>query len=254
MSKNSSQTKSNTKKTQKERTSTINKHDDDGYAPLHRAILGNPDTTNHMNELIKQGASINKPDIDGNTPLHLAILKGDMNKVSLILSHNPNMSVRNKDKNTPLHLAIMKENIDFVNTLLKYPQDFSLKNEEKNTPLHIAIMKENIELVNTLLKYPQRFSLKNEEGNTPLHIAVMKMNLDLIYILLRKGACNTIKKPNQNGITPLSIAENYDDPELRKAAVTIMTNMCEGPMAAGGSKRKTRKNVSRKNKTQRTHS
>jgi len=83
--------------------------------PLHQAIQASD--YNRVEALLTEGANINESNSDGSTALHLAV--SDDRMLSLVLSHDPLHTLRDKDENTALDLTLDTDNTSAREMLIK---------------------------------------------------------------------------------------------------------------------------------------
>jgi ankyrin repeat protein len=166
-----------------------------------------------------------------------------------IMKTKNTLDKRDIDGYTVLHRAILDNNIETIIELLKKGSNVNKTDYDRNNALHLAVLVRDINKVSVILRYFPEISKKNADGNTPLHIAVINGDINIIYALLLKGGCNALRIKNYDGKTPLSIAEDSHIETIRNNIAIYMKNMCEGPIAAGGSRSNTKKNRTKKQKS-----
>jgi ankyrin repeat protein len=79
-------------------------------------------------------------------------------------------------------------------------------------PLICAIVHNQPEIIQTLLLYGADPCILDNSGNTPLHFACKLKQIEIAHLLMRYGA--DAERKNGEGLSPLAIAETYDDKGL----------------------------------------
>lgn len=101
-----------------------------GYAPLHHAIL-TPIPSEVVQELLNNGADVNaQTKSDKTTPLMLAVIEKDLEIIKLLLSKNPDLSLRDSDNNTVFDIAHYVENDDILKALEEYQKELMLQQKK----------------------------------------------------------------------------------------------------------------------------
>lgn len=86
--------------------------------------------------------------------------------------------------------------------------------ESKETLLHIAVWKGQSSSVERLISLGAKIDIQDKSGNTPLHLAVIKQDVEMVKLLIKAGGIDINLIKNQNGSTPLKIAENKGYKEI----------------------------------------
>ncbi len=209
-----------------------NKSDLNGITPFHLAIQsGNFDITKF---LMLKDADIDKPDDNGETPLHKAINNFPIFKYLLDLGANPN--VRDSFGIAPLHIDY--KNVETINLLKEHGANLNIKDCSGRTIMHYAVEEDNLDLIkkylelnidiNSVDNYNQSpiFLTKNQDtlnlllsnnvnpniqdikGETVLHKAVRKKDLELIRFLLDSGVDVNIE--NSQGLAPFDLDKEIE--------------------------------------------
>jgi hypothetical protein len=102
--------------------------------------------------LLDHGADVNLKDGDGIAPLHIAIVtEPDKRVIDLLLAAGANINIRNSKQNTPLHLcASHGMQIDILQMLVEHGSDVNAINAEGSTPLDLAIKRNKPEWIQFL--------------------------------------------------------------------------------------------------------
>lgn len=86
--------------------------------------------------------------------------------------------------------------------------------ESKETLLHIAVWKGQSSSVERLISLGAKIDIQDKSGNTPLHLAIIKQDVEMVKLLIKAGGIDINLIKNQNGSTPLKIAENKGYKEI----------------------------------------
>jgi ankyrin repeat protein len=156
--------------------------------------------------LLNLGVDPNLRDEEGLAPLHRALMHNDLYNaevVDLLLSRGADPNVRGRDGNTPLHLAAEFNRVQAAALLLKHGADPNAANARGETPLHIAAGRGRYAVAYLLLQHGADPNAKDAEGNTPLHRAA-NCRYALAQLLIQHGADPNAR--NNQGKTPLDLA------------------------------------------------
>eukprot|EP00250_Pteridium_aquilinum_P000499 c10547_g1_i1 orf=341-1759(-) len=115
----------------------LNSVDEDGYTPIHRAILGRKETA--VNQLLRAGADVNIHDKDGASFLHYSVQTGSLNLVRLFLKYGVDKNHADEDGWTALHVAALTAREDIVRHLLIRGADKHRKTKDGYTPFDICL-------------------------------------------------------------------------------------------------------------------
>ncbi|KAK9090498.1 hypothetical protein Sjap_023675 [Stephania japonica] len=114
-----------------------------------------------MDKLLEQGADIDSRDQDGFTPLHKAVIGKKETVISHLLRKGANPNVKDKDGATPLHYAVQVGGFQTVKLLIKYKvdvnaaDDIAINNMEEEKDVFYVVRKGDIVGVyNTLTDSP----------------------------------------------------------------------------------------------------
>lgn len=161
-----------------------------------------------------------------NACFHLAVMKNQLKIVSLLLTHDFDLSEKNKEDKTPIQIASSNGYFDIVKLIadtkktdendsynygnalvdivsndkisdeIKYDLVYLLlkaganpnrqETESKNTALHIATMNGKIQLVSLLLHYDADIALTNKDAMTAVQIARKENKKDIFDLLERQ--------------------------------------------------------------------
>ncbi|WP_300370244.1 ankyrin repeat domain-containing protein [Brachyspira sp.] len=184
--------------------------DENGYSPLHLAVIKNSLdsveillTYKDINKEVKlpYKATLNNWYLGGATPLITAAYTGNADIVYALINAGCDIRARDDvDGSMPIHVSAANGNDDAITLLLE--KDKTLVNETDNngndTPLHWAAMKDNPSTVNLLLKYGSDSKIQNTDGNTALHYASMYASADVIKNIVNADKSSVNIKNNEN--------------------------------------------------------
>ncbi len=105
-----------------------------GQTPLHHAVK-NPAI---VKLLLEHGADVNKTDEYGRQPLHRATRLATPEVVSLLLQHGADATrpITDGSRRTPLHFAVIQRNVEVTRLLLEHGADPTARDQNSDTPLH----------------------------------------------------------------------------------------------------------------------
>ena len=196
--------------------------DENGYSPLHLAVINNSlDSVEALlsykdiNKEVKlpYEATLDNWYLGGATPLITASYIGNADIIYTLIEAGCNMRARDDvDGAMPIHVASANGNDDAVILLLE--KDKTLVNETDNngndTPLHWASMKDNPSTVLVLLKYGADTKIQNSDGNTALHYAAMYASSDVIKNIVSFDK-SSVNIANNEGMYPIHYAALEDN-------------------------------------------
>jgi ankyrin repeat protein len=137
--------------------------------------------------------------------IHDAAKAGDLAKVKVLLTENPELVSSKWYGRMPLHEAAVNGHKDVVELLLAKGADVNAKDRNGNmTPLHWGVWSYKKDVVELLLANGADVKARNNNGLTPLHMAAQRGLKDIAELLLAKGA--EVTASNNNGETPLHMA------------------------------------------------
>eukprot|EP01060_Flectonema_neradi_P003549 TRINITY_DN12299_c0_g2_i3.p1 TRINITY_DN12299_c0_g2~~TRINITY_DN12299_c0_g2_i3.p1 ORF type:complete len:585 (+),score=100.21 TRINITY_DN12299_c0_g2_i3:117-1871(+) len=88
----------------------------------------------------------------------------------------------------------------------------------------------SLEAMSKLLEKRSHPNVEDCTGERPLHIAVREGHIRLVRLLLERGADGESR--NQDGLTPLQVAETLDNAFKRKEITTILGKCCGSPQSS----------------------
>lgn len=206
----------------------INKKDEDGDTPLTHAlrVCGTEDKV--VECLLKLGANPNLPDDDGETPLELAVTLGQNEKAISLLEHGALLQRAKGKKGTLIHEAIFRCNDDVIKKMLECGGEkllYTRGDTFPDYPVELAIdISGDIDIngkeVALMLLDHMDLNYTDEHGNNLLHRECIRGELELIQMLLEKGM--DVNAKNNQGLTPLRLARNYNNGTKEEDIVTLL--------------------------------
>ncbi|XP_047473663.1 transient receptor potential channel pyrexia-like [Penaeus chinensis] len=180
-----------------------------GNTPLHLAV--NDTWIDGVSELLKRGASPNAKnappstikEVVVETPLHAAIRRRDTASVTLMMEHEPDLSILDGNNCSVLHLAAQTRNLELVRKLVNQPTAVKeCNNKDKNgRTVLLAVLSEKcdedsellvIELIKILSRSVVDINATNYVGETPLFLASRYGLSRVVELLLSLGSDPTI--------------------------------------------------------------
>ncbi|MDN5247474.1 MAG: ankyrin repeat domain-containing protein [Candidatus Cardinium sp.] len=188
----------------------IDKQNDQGDTPLHKAVENNSTTMARL--LIKHKAKVNMENNFGETPLSKAVKNNNISMARYLVSQKAIIN------STDLYTATSNSSFEMLSFLLRHDANKSanMKAFLENNPLFIAVKNNKDDIVSLLLKHGanKSINMKTYSGKTPLHKAVKNNNMYIIRLLLKYGANESINMKNNKKETPIDIAKNNRNQEI----------------------------------------
>ncbi|XP_021720495.1 ankyrin repeat-containing protein At2g01680-like [Chenopodium quinoa] len=159
------------------------------------------------------------------TPLHVATLRGRLEFVRAVLSHNPQLANESDSLgHLPLHVSSAKGDVEIVRELLRVgPSSCLARSKDGKLPLHMAIMKGvKVEVLTELARVCPESTRSRVDGEaTILHLCVKYDNLDALKVLVEmfrgQSDCNNLLNArNDDGNTVLHLAALHKNLEVTK--------------------------------------
>ncbi|MBW5398364.1 ankyrin repeat domain-containing protein [Brachyspira pilosicoli] len=203
--------------------------DEEGYSPLHRAVLN--DNLDVVNVLLSYKdidteiklpyeASVDDWYLGGATPLLVASYTGNADIVNALIEAGSDIRAKDDiDGATTIHIASANGNNEVINILLN--KDNTLINEAdsmKDTPLHWASIKNQTDTISLLLANGADTKLTNSDGNTVLHYAAMYGDVNTVNVLLEADS-SLASVENNEGITPIYYAIIVSDNDILSSLI-----------------------------------
>ena len=122
---------------------------------------------------------------------------------------------KGKSGHTALHLPYLLPHYDSVgimNLLVEHGAEINARNSAGETPLHMMIRRAppaHPRNASHFLGFEPDIRVKTNNGQTPLHYAAERGGLEIVKMLLARGAESDLSAQDDDGHTPLALAENH---------------------------------------------
>lgn len=199
------------------------------WTALHLAVKYN--SIKCVELLLENGADIEARAFSGARPIDVAAALGHASIVTLLLDAGADGSIHMNAKGWyPIHSAAHAGQHRVVALLLhKYPcTSKTTTPRAKLTSLHMSSQFGCLNCMHHLFTYGANINARNCNGDTPLHCAVINGRRAAAQFLLIRGADGTIV--NSNRQTPLQIACEMRDVEMRNALLEHCTKTVDEPL------------------------
>ncbi|MBI1215158.1 MAG: hypothetical protein GC185_04980 [Alphaproteobacteria bacterium] len=146
----------------------------------------------------------------GKARMNTAISRGEIDKMSALLSRGLNIELTDDYGDSFLINAIYANNPRAVALLLEKGASTVTSAVRHGSPLLLAAQKGNLEICEKLVeKDPALLTLRDRDGNTPLHKAAESGHEEVAAFLLHKGVDPHAK--NKANRTPLFLAQSKNN-------------------------------------------
>lgn len=171
--------------------------------------------------LEKELADVRDTDHHRRTALHMATSSENQNigVIDLILRcHGVEVNALDVYGNTPLKLAAEKGHYETVELLMSKEADVNKADKVDNTPLHVAAKNGHAAVLELLLKNVEAKTIgkQTKDKYTALHHAVGGNNARCVALLLENGAGTCAELKNEQGRTPLDLANDQNNNKIRE--------------------------------------
>lgn len=173
-----------------------------------RGFISLFEESTNVNELLKCTNNL------GRNSLHLSAIKGDLEKVKVLIKQGIDPNTLDSQGLSALDYAALKCYPDIVDEILSSPKIIINSNNGIITPLHRAAFCNNIPSVDLLLR---KFNINStdDQGRTALHYATHYNNTEVAMFLILNGSQRD--SVDKNGMTPSSEAEGCGNMAIVKA-------------------------------------
>jgi ankyrin repeat protein len=209
---------------------SVNIVNQQGYAPLHLAILHDVNLE-IVKVLLHHGANLRVADGEGNTAIHLAIenRRSAMLKILVngAIETKFNLNVFNYEGFTPLILACLNQSYDDAKLLLLHGADPNVRDMKSGrTALFHAAECHDVDLVELLMQNKADTKLRNFFGTSP-HDAMFELDempLKIKFCILGREhqRFQSKKKLETKSETPIKKAKLETTPVLRRVSSSDM--------------------------------
>ncbi|XP_049936452.1 potassium channel AKT1-like isoform X2 [Nymphaea colorata] len=191
------------------------------HLPLNLCFAAQRGDDSLLKQLLQSGLDPNEADISGKTALHIAAADGNEKCVQVLIDHNADVNIRDLDGSVPLWESIVSGH-DAVSKLL-FENGANLQPGDMANFACVAAERSSIQMLKDIVHYGGDVTIARSNGTTALHVAVCEGNVDAVKFLVDHGA--DIKKPDQQGWTPVALAEQQCHEEI-KAVFSSMGGSC----------------------------
>ncbi|CAN6483341.1 unnamed protein product [Victoria cruziana] len=181
------------------------------HLPLTLCFAAQRGDTSLLKQLLRRGFDPNEPDISGKTALHITAEEGNERSVQLLIDYGADVNSRDLEGNVPLWESIASGH-DAVSKLL-FENGANLQSGDMANFVCIAAERNSIQMLKEIVHYGGDVTIAKSNGITALHIAVCEGNCEVVKFLVDHGA--DIEKPDQQGWTPVELAEQQCHEEIR---------------------------------------
>ena len=157
---------------------------------------------------LEKGATVACESNIGWNTLHCAAKGGDIDIISLIHTHLPNIESKTGEGETPLMVAAFLGKLHAVKWFLEKGATVACENNRGWNMLHLAAFCSDPDIIDLILTHMPDIESKTADGETPLIIAVLHGKLQGVKCLLERGA-NPSAKDN-DGQDSLHHASSLD--------------------------------------------
>lgn len=200
----------------------INLLDDFRSNSLHY-LCTQPSRIYMMELLLKNNIDVNVQDIYGQTPLIIATIKGNYDKIDILLKHPKTKDIidcnsQDKDGKTALYYACEKDYKGIVNLLIPCSNLELSEYKYGITPLYMASYRGLTDIVESLIENGNaEINYRIKSGDTPLNVAVRYNNIDTSELLMVYADLNFQDKNEQ---TALMVAAYQGNVEIVKSLLS----------------------------------
>ncbi len=186
---------------------------------------------------------------EGMTPLHYGVYYGFVPIVDYALAHGIDINLKDRRGLSPVWFSVSGNRPAMLRKLIALGADLSVKNPEGDNMLLRAARAGNVEVFSTLLENGFKIDERNEHGVSPLDMALRANAMDIVRLLVSKGIdpktapapdfpllhCAVLSgkadgihylldhgfdidvRDGQRGMTPLTLAVDFDNPDGARA-------------------------------------
>jgi len=165
---------------------SVNAKSENGFTPLHTAVLGNQKDV--IEFLIANGADVNTKGGLGYTPLYTAIWNKNKDMAEFLIAKGADVNAKSKSSFTPLYEALWNEDKDMVRLLVDKGADVNYALDNDYPPLAYAIWNDDKEMAELFVAHGAKLEVKDHRRWTALRNAADSGNRKLVEFFVSKGA------------------------------------------------------------------
>lgn len=161
-----------------------------GFSHIHLLVVEriSGDLVEHLHNRTHRD-EINTPDFTGKTPLHWAAIRGDFQKIQILLQARANVTAVDASGSTPLMFAASSGSLKSLEFLLEAGSNVRMANSYGSDALYHACRHQSkLAPVIRLLHSGACVNSQNKNGHTALIGAAIRNNTKIGKYLLRQGA------------------------------------------------------------------
>lgn len=170
--------------------SSLNEKNDEGYTPLHLAVIHGNEKIFHNSifyNLKKYNLNIHQQDKYGNNLLHLALLHKHRWVSRPLSAIAINIYQENDEGVTPLDLVATTRTLWIMDNLIRYNPFINQPESGYSSPFHYAAIKGHLSIIQYMLENCQwDMNKKNVHGETALELAVAHGHHAIVDYLIKK--------------------------------------------------------------------
>jgi len=129
-------------------TTALSTLDEEGYLPIHRALLQGDASLGSIKLLVRGNtAALRVDDQKGVLPLHIACRKATVGIVQFLIDSYDGLDISDSNKDYPLHYACRAANFDVIKYLMRRSTSrVSDTNADNKLPFHLLIENDNVQV------------------------------------------------------------------------------------------------------------
>ena len=197
--------------------------------PILNSCISKNNCTYYLSKLLKNGADINANTIKGtknlfiktDTPIISAVKQGSVEKIEVLLNHNPDLSISDKYGSPVLNILIEshpKHAKHLLPSFIKNGVNLNQKCTDGLSCIHKFIIHTmDNDIFNYLIDNGANINIKTKTGHTPIMFAMEWARHDIVDLLIKKNA--KINQTNNLGESELMIAVKCNNLTSFKALI-----------------------------------
>ena len=165
-----------------------------------------------IESLLTHPPDVNVRDECSNTPLHIATSYGYKAIVKVLLESGAEVNATDKYDRQALHCTAEGGHVEIINLLLKKRADVAAKDHIGRQALDWTAEGGHVDSIKLLLDRGAKIDAVDEDGDQALHYAARNRKIEVVNHLLENNA--DITAQNCDGHTPAMIARERDNEDL----------------------------------------